>query len=228
MSFIVGLTGGIGSGKTTVADLFARRGAALVDTDAIAHELTGPQGAAMAAISAAFGAAVLRPDGGLDRAAMRAVVFSDSSAKARLEAILHPLIRQQSAARCKAATSAPYVLLVVPLLVERAVIVSVRIGCWSSTATSQCRFPASWRVAVLPPTPSRRSWQRKLRGPSGGRWRTMWCSTRAGWKPCCRRSKVCTCAILIWPGPNLMLAVEVLLQMIQNHGKSPFPTLAAV
>ncbi|MBP6070472.1 MAG: dephospho-CoA kinase [Candidatus Accumulibacter sp.] len=118
MSFIVGLTGGIGSGKTTVADLFARRGAALVDTDAIAHELTGPQGAAMAAISAAFGAAVLRPDGGLDRAAMRAVVFSDSSAKARLEAILHPLIRQQSAARCKAATSAPYVLLVVPLLVE--------------------------------------------------------------------------------------------------------------
>lgn len=118
MSFIVGLTGGIGSGKTTVADLFARRGAALVDTDAIAHELTGPQGAAMAAISAAFGAAVLRPDGGLDRAAMRAVVFSDRSAKARLEAILHPLIRQQSAARCKAATSAPYVLLVVPLLVE--------------------------------------------------------------------------------------------------------------
>ncbi|MBN8450428.1 MAG: dephospho-CoA kinase [Candidatus Accumulibacter sp.] len=118
MSFIVGLTGGIGSGKTTVADLFARRGAALVDTDAIAHELTAPQGAAMAAIAAAFGAAVLRPDGGLDRAAMRAVVFSDRSAKARLEAILHPLIRQQSAARCKAATSAPYVLLVVPLLVE--------------------------------------------------------------------------------------------------------------
>ena len=72
----------------------------------------------MAAIAAAFGAAVLRPDGGLDRAAMRAVVFSDRSAKARLEAILHPLIRQQSAARCKAATSAPYVLLVVPLLVE--------------------------------------------------------------------------------------------------------------
>ncbi len=118
MSFIVGLTGGIGSGKTTVADLFARRGAALVDTDAIAHELTGPQGAAMAAIAAAFGAAVLRPDGGLDRAAMRAVVFADRAAKTRLEAILHPLIRQQSEARCAAATNAPYVLLVVPLLVE--------------------------------------------------------------------------------------------------------------
>jgi len=118
MSFIVGLTGGIGSGKTTVADLFAQRGAALVDTDAIAHELTAPQGAAMAAIAAAFGAAVLRPDGGLDRAAMRAVVFADRAAKTRLEAILHPLIRQQSEARCKAATNAPYVLLVVPLLVE--------------------------------------------------------------------------------------------------------------
>lgn len=118
MSFIVGLTGGIGSGKTTVADLFAERGAALVDTDAIAHELTGPQGAAMAAIAAAFGTAVLRPDGGLDRAAMRAVVFSDRAARTRLEAILHPLIRQQSQARCEAATNAPYVLLVVPLLVE--------------------------------------------------------------------------------------------------------------
>jgi dephospho-CoA kinase len=118
MSFIVGLTGGIGSGKTTVADLFAERGAALVDTDAIAHELTGPQGAAMGTIAAAFGAAVLRPDGGLDRAAMRAVVFSDRAARTRLEAILHPLIRQQSEARCKAATNAPYVLLVVPLLVE--------------------------------------------------------------------------------------------------------------
>jgi len=118
MSLIVGLTGGIGSGKTTVADLFAERGAALVDTDAIAHELTGPQGAAMATIAAAFGAAVLRPDGGLDRAAMRAVVFSDRAARTRLEAILHPLIRQQSEARCEAATNAPYVLLVVPLLVE--------------------------------------------------------------------------------------------------------------
>jgi dephospho-CoA kinase len=118
MSLIVGLTGGIGSGKTTVADLFARRGAALVDTDAIAHELTGPLGAAMAAIAAAFGAAVLRPDGGLDRAAMRAVVFSDRSARMRLEAILHPLIRQQSEARCEAAANAPYVVLVVPLLVE--------------------------------------------------------------------------------------------------------------
>ncbi len=118
MSFIVGLTGGIGSGKSTVAELFVERGAALVDTDAIAHALTAPQGAAMAAIALAFGDSVLRADGALDRVAMRSLVFSDRSAKARLEAILHPLIREQSKARCAAATQAPYVLLVVPLLVE--------------------------------------------------------------------------------------------------------------
>ncbi len=119
MSFVVGLTGGIGSGKSTVADLFVERGAALVDTDAIAHELTGRQGAAMAAIGAFFGDSVVQADGSLDRAAMRALVFADRSAKASLEAILHPLIRQQSEARCvAAAATAPYVLLVVPLLVE--------------------------------------------------------------------------------------------------------------
>lgn len=118
MSFVVGLTGGIGSGKSTVADLFALRGAAVVDTDTIAHELTGPQGAAIGAISAAFGEAILRADGGLDRPAMRRLVFSDPLAKTRLEAILHPLIRQRSDARCAAAAAAPYVLLVVPLLVE--------------------------------------------------------------------------------------------------------------
>lgn len=118
MSFIVGLTGGIGSGKSTVADLFAERGAALVDTDCIAHELTGPQGLAMPAIVAAFGATVRRADGALDRAAMRRRVFDDPASKARLEAILHPLIRAESDARCAAAHAAPYVLLVVPLLVE--------------------------------------------------------------------------------------------------------------
>lgn len=121
MSFIVGLTGGIGSGKSTVAELFAERGAALVDTDVIAHALTAPQGAAMAAIAATFGDGVLQADGALDRAAMRNLVFSDRAAKARLEAILHPLIREQSRALCAAATQsrhAPYVLLVVPLLVE--------------------------------------------------------------------------------------------------------------
>lgn len=120
MSLVVGLTGGIGSGKSTVADLFAQRGAALVDTDIIAHELTGPAGTAMAAICSAFGAKVRREDGGLDRVAMRRLVFADATAKTRLEAILHPLIRQESWQRCAAATTAPYVLLVVPLLVESA------------------------------------------------------------------------------------------------------------
>lgn len=120
MSFVVGLTGGIGSGKSTVAELFAARGPALVDTDAIAHELSGPQGEAMPAIRAAFGDSVLRPDGGLDRTAMRRLVFADPAAKTKLEEILHPLIRLHSDACCVAAESAPYVLLVVPLLVETA------------------------------------------------------------------------------------------------------------
>ena len=117
---VVGLTGGIGSGKSTVADLFARRGIDIVDTDLIARELTGDQGEAMPEIIAAFGEAVALPQGGLDRPSMRRRVFADASAKARLEAILHPKIRQESRRRCQAATS-PYVLLAVPLLIETGV-----------------------------------------------------------------------------------------------------------
>jgi dephospho-CoA kinase len=117
---IVGLTGGIGSGKSAVADCFARLGAAIVDTDAIAHELTGPGGAAMAAIRGAFGEAVIADDGSLDRVAMRRRVFSDAGERQRLEAILHPMIRAESDRRCHKALAdgAPYVVLVVPLLVE--------------------------------------------------------------------------------------------------------------
>ncbi len=118
MSFVVGVTGGIGCGKSTVTDLLAARGAAVVDTDAIAHQLTGANGVAMPAIATAFGSSVLRADGGLDRAAMRRLVFSDASARARLEAILHPMIRRESEKRCDAAVNARYVLLVVPLLIE--------------------------------------------------------------------------------------------------------------
>ena len=120
MTFVVGVTGGIGCGKTTVTDYLAARGAAVVDTDAIAHQLTGPNGAAMAEIAAVFGASIVREDGSLDRAAMRRLVFSDASVRARLEAIRHPMIRRESEARCAAAerAKAPYVLLVVPLLVE--------------------------------------------------------------------------------------------------------------
>ena len=118
--FILGLTGGIGSGKTAVADMLGELGAALVDTDAIAHELTAPGGAAIAALRAAFGDAVIAADGAMDRAAMRQLVFSDALAKARLESIIHPLIRAESERRRTAALAAghPYVVMVVPLLVE--------------------------------------------------------------------------------------------------------------
>jgi dephospho-CoA kinase len=118
--YVVGLTGGIGSGKSEVARLFAARGATLVDADALAHELTGPGGAAMDAIRAAFGPSVVGLDGSLDRATMRQLAFSDPSARARLEATLHPMIRARSDALVARATG-PYVVLVVPLLVESGV-----------------------------------------------------------------------------------------------------------
>lgn len=114
---LIGLTGGIGSGKTTVANLFEARGASLVDTDLIAHALTGPTGAAMPAIRQSFGDSLIAPDGRLDRAAMRALVFADTSARSRLESILHPMIRAQALADIEAAQGI-YTLVVVPLLVE--------------------------------------------------------------------------------------------------------------
>ena len=115
--FSVGLTGGIGSGKTTVADMFAARGAALVDTDLIAHQLTAPGGAAMPEIHAQFGEAFLTPEGALDRKKMREYVFAEPAAKARLEAILHPLIRIETERAAQQAQGA-YLVFVVPLLVE--------------------------------------------------------------------------------------------------------------
>lgn len=115
----IGLTGGIGCGKTTVSDLFGEQGVAVIDTDLISHALTGPAGAAMPAIIEAFGPAVVSPQGALDRGEMRRRVFSDPAARQQLEAILHPRIRQEADARCAAAAS-PYVLLVVPLLIESA------------------------------------------------------------------------------------------------------------
>lgn len=117
--YCVGLTGGIGSGKSTVADLFAAHGATIVDTDRIAHDLTRPGGQAMPAIRAAFGDGVAARDGSLDRAAMRALAFSDGQARARLNAILHPMIHDQ-ALRAVAVARSAYVILVVPLLTETA------------------------------------------------------------------------------------------------------------
>jgi dephospho-CoA kinase len=115
--FSVGLTGGIGCGKSTVADLFEQRGAAVIDTDRIAHALTAPHGAAMPALVAEFGAAFATPEGALDRARMRELVFSDPGARVRLESILHPRIRDATAAAAAIATG-PYVIFVVPLLIE--------------------------------------------------------------------------------------------------------------
>jgi dephospho-CoA kinase len=115
--YIVGVSGGIGSGKSAVAEQFARCGAAVVDTDHVAHALTAAGGAAMPIIRQAFGDEVLLPDGALDRAAMRRRVFSHSEDRQRLESLLHPLIRAESAQRC-AAAEAPYVLLLIPLLAE--------------------------------------------------------------------------------------------------------------
>ncbi len=117
MAFVVGLTGGIGSGKSAAAEEFARLGAAVVDTDAIAHELTRAGGAAIAGLRRALGEEYVDAAGAMDRAKVRALVFADAAAKARLEALLHPMIRAESERRI-AASAAPYVVHVVPLLVE--------------------------------------------------------------------------------------------------------------
>jgi dephospho-CoA kinase len=115
--FVVGLTGGIGSGKSAAADEFARLGAALVDTDVIAHRLTAPGGAAIAGIRQAFGPDMILPSGAMDRERMRERAFSDPAARKALEGVLHPMIRTESA-RQIAAADRPYVVHVVPLLVE--------------------------------------------------------------------------------------------------------------
>lgn len=115
--FSVGLTGGIGSGKTTVADMFAVRGASIIDTDRIAHQLTAPGGMAIPEIRAQFGDAFLTSEGAMDRAKMRDYVFAEPTAKARLESILHPLIRIETE-RAAAEAQGKYLMFAVPLLVE--------------------------------------------------------------------------------------------------------------
>lgn len=124
--FAIGLTGGIGSGKSTVADMFAARGASIVDTDVIAHSMTAPNGPAMPAVIAEFGPEYADARGAMDRARMRDLVFSDAGAKARLEAILHPRIRDAALAAAAAATGS-YVIYAVPLLIES--------GTWRARVT---------------------------------------------------------------------------------------------
>jgi dephospho-CoA kinase len=115
--FSIGLTGGIGCGKTTVADMFAMRGAAVIDTDQIAHQLTTPGGAAIPSIRTRFGEEFLTATGAMDRAKMRELVFADPAAKKELESILHPLIRTETE-RAAAQAQGVYLLFVVPLLIE--------------------------------------------------------------------------------------------------------------
>jgi dephospho-CoA kinase len=116
----IGLTGGIGSGKSTVAQLLAERGAAVIDADAIARSVTAPHGLAMPEIARVFGAEFIDAQGALDRDRMRAHVFANPSAKKQLEAIIHPLVAQQTQAQAQQAESAGHIALVfdVPLLVE--------------------------------------------------------------------------------------------------------------
>ncbi len=114
---VIGLTGGIGSGKTTVAGCFARQGAAIVDTDEISRSLTGAGGASLPALRGAFGDRYFRGDGALDRDAMRSAVFEDPNARARLEAVLHPAIRAAADSALESARG-PYAIVVVPLLFE--------------------------------------------------------------------------------------------------------------
>jgi dephospho-CoA kinase len=119
MRFVVGLTGGIGSGKSAAAEEFERLGATVVDTDAIAHGLTQAGGKALAEIERVFGADVIGDSGAMDRSKMRSIVFADPAAKKALEALLHPMIREQSQ-QLIAAAPGPYVIHVVPLLIESA------------------------------------------------------------------------------------------------------------
>ena len=117
---LLGLTGGIGSGKSTVAQMLAVQGAAIIDADAISRATTAAGGAALPAIAQQFGAHLIAPDGALDRTAMRALVFDDADARQRLEAIIHPLVAQETDRQARLALDAGRRLLVfdVPLLVE--------------------------------------------------------------------------------------------------------------
>ncbi|TJZ73094.1 dephospho-CoA kinase [Chitiniphilus eburneus] len=115
---VIGLTGGIGSGKSTVAAMFAKLGVPVVDTDEIAHQLSLPPSDALDEIRQTFGGAFLQADGTLDRARMRALVFQDENARIRLNEIFHPRIRNAARQALLALAPFPYALLVVPLLFE--------------------------------------------------------------------------------------------------------------
>ena len=117
---LVGLTGGIGSGKTAVSDEMAKLGAGIVDTDLIAHQITAPDGPAIALIQKQFGVEFIDPSGALDRVKMRSLVFANPEARKSLETITHPLIREETVRQAKKLIEekVPYLVFVVPLLIE--------------------------------------------------------------------------------------------------------------
>ena len=118
MNYLVGLTGGIGSGKSTVAGLFAAQGVRVIDTDLISHQLTQTGGEAIPLIRKTFGDSYIDAREALDRSSMRRLVFADPAAKLKLEEILHPLILSQARRQAAEQTDAPYTMIVVPLLFE--------------------------------------------------------------------------------------------------------------
>lgn len=125
----IGLTGGIGSGKSYVADLWQQWGATVVDTDQIAHQLTAPHGAAIASIRQQFGDEMITESGAMDRNRMRDLVFNDASQRIRLQNILHPMIRDFTFREVEQAQGC-YVVVVVPLLIES--------GSWASYVDRVC------------------------------------------------------------------------------------------
>jgi dephospho-CoA kinase len=158
----IGLTGGIGSGKSTVAALFAARGVPVIDTDVIAHELVEPGQPALAEIAARFGADLLDGAGRLDRARLRERVFADAGQRKALEAILHPHIGAEMERRL-AQSKAPYVLLVIPLLfeagwqerVDRVLVVDVPVELQRARAATRDRLDAERIDAILAAQASR-------------------------------------------------------------------------
>jgi dephospho-CoA kinase len=115
---VIGLTGGIGSGKSSVAEVFASRGAVVIDADAASHAVSQPGQAGALAVAEAFGASFLDTSGAINRTALRERVFGDPSARKQLEALLHPLIRDEMHAQLRAAPADRYVIWMVPLLIE--------------------------------------------------------------------------------------------------------------
>lgn len=151
----IGLTGGIGSGKSTVARMLAQRGAHVIDTDAIARALTLADGAALPDIAARFGNAMIGPDGALDRARMRALVFAQPQAKQDLEAILHPLIALETEQQARTAGPGQPIVFDVPLLVEtgarwrRQVDRVLVVDCSEATQEARVQARSGWPPAQV-------------------------------------------------------------------------------